>query len=207
MPISNYPIGGRRPPYKRQIAHKNRKNERIRVPQVRLIASNGHQVGIVSTKEALEMAKKSGLDLVEVSSNARPPVCRILDFGKFMYEESKKGKKNIKSGTAKLKEIKFRINIDRHDYETKLKRAEQFLEKGNQVKLTLMFRGRELQHRDRGLEIIKRATLDLKNMGTADSNPKNVGRSITLTISPLPEQKRKLKFKVNSENNKNHKIN
>jgi translation initiation factor IF-3 len=172
---------------------QTRVNDRIRVPEVRLIGPDGSQIGIVSSRDALAKAKQLGLDLVEISPSARPPVCRILDYGKYKYEQSKKQKDN-KTTTTKLKELKFRLNIDQHDYETKLRRAEAFLGKGNKVKISLMFRGREMEHKDIGFEVIKRAIADLEGMGSVDSEPKLVGRNITLTLSPLAANKRKYKF-------------
>lgn len=150
-------------------------------------------IGVMQTKKALELAKSVGLDLVEVSPNSRPPVCRILDFGKYMYEQSKKQKES-KSTSQKLKEVKFRVKIDTHDYLTKIRRAEDFLDKGNKLKLTLMFRGREMEHTDLGFETIKRAINDLQTMATADNDPRLAGRNISVTLSPLPAGRRKKKF-------------
>ena len=150
-------------------------------------------IGVMQTKKALELAKSVGLDLVEVSPNSRPPVCRILDFGKYMYEQSKKQKES-KSTSQKLKEVKFRVKIDTHDYLTKIRRAEDFLDKGNKLKLTLMFRGREMEHTDLGFETIKRAINDLQTMATADNDPRLAGRNISVTLSPLPSGRRKKKF-------------
>jgi translation initiation factor IF-3 len=143
--------------------------------------------------KALELAKKVGLDLIELSPSARPPVCRILDFGKFLYEESKK-QKDTKQVSSKLKEVKFRVSIGSHDFETKLRRAESFLDHGNKVKLTLQFRGRENEHRELGYERVKLASEELNGVATADSEPRLVGRQVTQILSPLPESKRVLKF-------------
>lgn len=173
---------------------KNRKNERIRAHEVRVIGPDGKQIGVLPTKEALEMAKRCGLDLVEVSPTARPPVCRILEFGKFMYEQSKKGKDSAKSATSKLKEIKFRINIEQHDYETKLRHAEEFLFRNNKVKLTLSMRGREMERKHLGFDVINRALADLLGMGTHDTEPKLAGRNIIVMLTPLAANKRKPKF-------------
>ncbi|MET3872406.1 translation initiation factor IF-3 [Puniceicoccus vermicola] len=150
-------------------------------------------IGVMQTKKALDLAKSVGLDLVEVAPNSRPPVCRILDFGKYMYEQSKKQKES-KSTSQKLKEVKFRVKIDTHDYITKIRRAEDFLDKGNKLKLTLMFRGREMEHTDLGFETIKRAIKDLESMATADNDPRLAGRNISVTLSPLPSSRRKKKF-------------
>ncbi|MFP6901763.1 MAG: translation initiation factor IF-3, partial [Opitutales bacterium] len=134
---------GKRPFGKRRFQRKRtyiRKNERIRAPEIRVIGPDGKMIGVMPPDKALKIAKEHGLDLVEVSASARPPVCRILDFGKYKYEQSKLKKNKEKSN--KVKEVKFRVRIDVHDYETKLKRAEQFLLQDNKVKISLMFRGR-----------------------------------------------------------------
>jgi len=150
----------------------------------------------MKTKEALDLAKQAGLDLLEVSPNARPPVCRILDYGKYQYEQSKREKDSKKAQSAsKLKEVKFRVRIEEHDYITKLRRAEDFLNHGSKLKITLMFRGREMQHQDLGFDVVNRAIKDLSHIGQADNPPKLVGRNITMTMSPLPTSKRQpLKF-------------
>ncbi len=170
-----------------------RKNERIRARQVRLIGPDGRQLGVVDRDEALDLAKQVGLDIVEVAATATPPVCRILDFGKYMYELSKK-EKDKKHNTSKIKEVKFRVRIEQHDYETKLRHAEEFLFKGNKVKVTLQFRGREMEHRELGVEVVERAVADLAHVGTADSEPRLAGRLVNLVMSPLPQAKRRLKF-------------
>ena len=133
------------------------------------------------------------MDLVEVAAQARPPVCRIMDFGKYVYEQQKKSKDN-KATSSKTKEVKFRPRVETHDYETKMRRAEQFLGKGFKVKLTLSFRGREMSHTDLGYETIQRAIEDLATMASADNNPKLVGRNINVMMTPLPAHKRKPKF-------------
>jgi len=150
-------------------------------------------IGVMETKKALELAKSVGLDLVEVSPNSRPPVCRVLDFGKYMYEQSKKQKES-KTTSQKLKEVKFRVKIDTHDYLTKIRRAEDFLDKGNKLKLTLMFRGREMEHTNLGFDTVKRAIADLETMATADNDPRLAGRNISVTLSPLPSSRRKKKY-------------
>jgi translation initiation factor IF-3 len=189
-----------RPSYNRRHQQQRgpRKNDRIRVPEVRLIGSNGQQIGVIATREALQMARSEGLDLLEVSPNAQPPVCRILDYGKYMYEESKKQKGSKSTGT-KLKEVKLRTRIETHDYVTKLRHAEEFLNDGNKVKLSLFFRGREMEHPELGMETIMRAINDLKHIGTADNEPRHIGRNIILTLSPLPPNKRKLIFNAPDE--------
>lgn len=185
--------GGRGNFNRRNVNRGPRRNDRIRVPEIRVIGPDGNQVGIMQTRDALQLAKKAGLDLLEISPNARPPVCRILDYGKYMYEQSKK-QKDSKTTSQKQKEVKFRVRIDQHDFITKLRHAEQFMIKGAKVKMTLMFRGREMEHTEIGFETIKRAIEELAHIGTADSPPRLVGRNITLTMSPLPTEKRKRKF-------------
>jgi translation initiation factor IF-3 len=173
-----------------------RKNESIRALEVRLISPEGKQIGVVSKDEALRLARSVNLDLVEIASTARPPVCRILDFGKYMYELSKKQKetKAKAASSSRIKEVKFRVRIEEHDYITKLRRAEEFLYKGAKVKMTLMFRGREMEYTNLGMEVISRAAIDLLHIGVADSEPKLSGRNINMIISPHPKHKRTLKF-------------
>ncbi len=188
------PRSGKRRPQRRIDPFASiRRNHRIRVPKIRVVGPDGHQFGIMDTKEALDIALEAGLDLVEVAASARPPVCRIMDFGKYVYEQQKKGK-DSKGTSSKTKEVKFRPRVEQHDYMTKLRRAEEFLDKGNKVKLTLSFRGREMAHTDVGFDTINRAITDLEDMGHADNEPKLVGRNINVMISPLPANKRKPKF-------------
>lgn len=146
--------------------------------------------------EALAIAKNHGLDLVEISPSARPPVCRILDFGKYKYEQSKKDKesKQKKSTSGKVKEVKFRVRIENHDFMFKIKHAEEFLGKGNKVKLTLMFRGRENEHRELGFETINRAVKELEHIGHRDTEPRLSGRIVSTMLSPLPEKDRVFKY-------------
>lgn len=141
------------------------------------------------------MARRLGLDLVEISASARPPVCRILDFGKYRYQQSKKGKDGKSQRTKnKVKEVKFRVRIEDHDYFTKIKHAEEFLGKGNKVKLSLMFRGREIEHKDLGFETIARAVADLEHIGHQDTDARLAGRFINTMVSPLPEKQRIFKY-------------
>ncbi|MBT6379871.1 MAG: translation initiation factor IF-3, partial [Opitutales bacterium] len=187
------PRGKRRPPRKPDPFASIRRNHRIRVPKIRVVGPDGNQVGLMDTKEALAIAQEGGLDLVEVAGNARPPVCRIMDFGKYVYEQQKKAK-DSKGSSSKTKEVKFRPRVDVHDFMTKLRRAEQFLDKGNKVKLTLSFRGREMAHTEIGYDTIGRAIKDLDHMATADNTPRLVGRNINVMLSPLPANKRKPKY-------------
>ncbi|MEX2381283.1 MAG: translation initiation factor IF-3 [Opitutales bacterium] len=182
------PFRGRRP-----WQRGPRRNERIRSREVRVIGPKGDQIGIMATEKAIQLARQIGYDLVEISANANPPVCRILDFGKYMYEQSKKTK-DSKATTSKIKEVKFRVKIGEHDYMTKLRHAEEFLGKGNKVKLTLTFRGREMEHKELGFENITRAIGDLNQVGVPDAPPRLAGRNINAMLSPLPANKRKIRW-------------
>ncbi len=171
-----------------------RKNDRIRAREMRVIDPDGKQLGVMDRDQALMAAKQYGLDLVEISATAKPPVCRILDFGKYMYELSKKSKEKSASSSSKIKEVKFRVRTDTHDYMTKIRRGEEFLFKGNKLKMTLMYRGRENEHKELGLELLQRAIADLAHVGSADTPPRISGRIASLSMSPLPQAKRKLKY-------------
>ena len=175
-----------------------RRNHRIKVPQVRLISPEGKQLGIIDTAKAINLALENGLDLVEVAPNATPPVCRIMDFGKYVYEEQKKHS-NAKSTASKIKEIEFTARIEQHDYETKLRHAEEFLDHGNKVKMRLKFRGREMAHTEIGFEVMKRAVGDLAGMAHPDADPKLIGRNIHVMLTPLPANKRRPKFLLSEE--------
>jgi translation initiation factor IF-3 len=174
-------------------------NERIRAREVRVIvAANNQQLGVLRLDEAIRRARSMGLDLVEIAPNAQPPVCRIVDFGKFRYDLSKQ-EKDKKQTTTKVKEVKFRVNIDEHDYITKVRHAEDFLDKGNKVKVHLQFRGREMAHQELGMNVVKRVREDLVGMAHVDMEPKLVGRAIGMTLSPLPAGKRQRKFTKHGE--------
>jgi len=162
-----------------------RVNERIRVPHVRLIGPDANQLGIVAIQKALELANQHELDLVEVAPNADPPVCRIIDFSKFKYDEEKKereAKKHQKQG--KLKEIRFKPNIDDHDYETKMKQAVSFLKKKDKVKINLFFRGRQMEHLDLGRKVLDKLILDLSGDGQVEKLPSLEGRIMYFVIAP-----------------------
>ena len=163
-----------------------------------IVASNNEQLGVLRLDEAIRKARSMGLDLVEIAPNAQPPVCRIVDFGKFRYDLSKQ-EKDKKQTTTKVKEIKFRVNIDEHDYLTKVRHAEDFLDKGNKVKVHLQFRGREMAHQELGVLVVKRVREDLAGMAHVDMEPKLVGRAIGMTLSPLPPGKRHRKFTKHGE--------
>ena len=162
-----------------------RVNERIRVPHVRLIGPDSKQLGIVSIQKALELANQYELDLVEVAPTANPPVCRIIDFSKFKYDEEKKereAKKHQKQG--KLKEIRLKPNIDEHDYSTKLKQAASFLKKKDKVKINLFFRGRQMEHVDLGRKVLDRFIGDLTNDGQLEKAPALEGRIMYFVVAP-----------------------
>lgn len=155
------------------------------MPEVRLIGAEGEQVGIVPTPEALQQAEQAGLDLVEIAPNADPPVCRLMDFGKFRYEESKKrheAKKKQKQ--TQVKEIKFRPRTDIGDYNVKIRNLIKFLENGDKTKITLRFRGREMAHQELGLDLLKRVENDLAEVGTVEQYPRMEGRQMVMVVSP-----------------------
>lgn len=158
-----------------------------------IVASTNEQLGVLKLSDAIKHAQQAGLDLVEVAPNANPPVCRIVDFGKYRYEIAKQ-EKDKKATTSKLKEVKFRVNIDDHDYMTKICRAEKFLDKGNKVKTQLQFRGREMAHQELGYELMQRVKADLATMSAVETEPKMMGRSINMMLSPLPANRRKLRW-------------
>ena len=160
-------------------------NDDIRVPEVRLIGDDGEQVGVVPTARALEMAVEAGLDLVEVSPDAKPPVCRIMDYGKFVFEQRKKqsiAKKKQKQ--VQVKEIKFRPGTEEGDYQVKLRNLTRFLDDGDRVKVTLRFRGREMAHQELGRDLLKRIEGDLSELGTVEQFPRMEGRQMVMLIAP-----------------------
>lgn len=159
-------------------------NHRIKAAQVRCVDARGEMVGVMPTRDALQLAHDSGLDLVEVSPNADPPVCRVMDFGKYRYQESMKRKEARKHQQNRaLKEIKYHANVGDHDYQTKLNHVRDFIEKGHKVKLSLMFRGRENAHRELGFEVINRVIADCSDISTAEMAPRLMGRSIIAMLS------------------------
>src|SRR6476646_3567117 len=164
---------------------EHRINERIRVPQVRLIDEKGTQVGIVPTHEALQMARERNLDLMEVSPNAQPPVCKICDYGKFKYEKKKKEHEAKKKQTViKVKEIQLRPQTEEHDLEYKFKNVRQFLEDGDKAKITIMFRGREITYVDQGFKIMRQLAELVKDVGTVESHPKLEGKKLIMILAP-----------------------
>jgi translation initiation factor IF-3 len=171
----------RRPPER----DSTRINERIRVPEVRLIDENGEQVGIIPTPEALERARDRDLDLVEVAAQSKPPVCRILDYSKYKYEQEQKAKAARKhQQQVNVREIKLRPKIAQHDYETKRGHVERFLKQQDKVKVTIMFRGREQSHPERGRMILDRLLQDVSEIATMEQEPLQEGRNMTMLLAP-----------------------
>ena len=162
-----------------------RVNASIICKEVRLIDADGNMIGIVTPEKANTMASESGLDLVEISPNANPPVCKIMDFGKFKYDQQKReAEARKKQKTIELKEIKFRPNTDTHDYEVKMRSVTKFLENGDKVKITLRFRGREMAHQELGSELMERVAVDTAHLGKPDVIPKVEGRQMIMIIYP-----------------------
>jgi len=162
-----------------------RTNERIRVPQVRLIGPDGNQLGVMPVQKALELANQHELDLVEVAPSANPPVCRIIDFSKFKYDQEKKereAKKHQKQG--RLKEIRLKPNIDEHDFATKVKQVVAFLKKKDKVKVNLFFRGRQMEHLDLGRKVLDKFIIDTRDAGQVEKEPTLEGRIMSFVIAP-----------------------
>ena len=164
--------------------HDYRVNHRIRVPQIRLIDEEGEQVGIVATADALRRADEAGLDLVEVSPNSRPPVCRIMDFGKFKYQQQKKEQKGKGSSkSSQLKEIRVRPAIDKHDLEYRLENARKFLTQGHKVQVVCIFRGRQMRHPEHGSDVMRQVSEALGDICKIESAPKLIGRRMTMLLT------------------------
>jgi translation initiation factor IF-3 len=164
-----------------------RVNDRIRGPEIRLIGADGENVGVVTPARAMAMAEEAGLDLVEISPNAEPPVCKIMDFGKFKYEQQKReAEARKKQHIIEIKEIKFRPGTDKHDYDVKMRSVMKFLEEGDKVKVTLRFRGREMAHQQLGLELLNRVADDVieAEAGKIESMPRLEGRQMVMMIGP-----------------------
>jgi len=167
-------------------------NHKIRAREVRVIDADGTQIGIVSTSQALAAAEQRGLDLVEVAPNAAPPVCRITDFGKYRYEQTKKDREAKKHNhAAKMKEIKLRLNIDAHDYETKINRMKEFLGEGMKVKVSVFFRGRETTRPEFGRKLLEKVIVDVEGEGKAEVLPKLIGRNMHMMLSPVKNKSAK----------------
>ena len=160
-------------------------NDEIGVPRVRLVDENGEMVGVVGRNEAIAMAVDAGLDLVEIAPNADPPVCKILDFGKYKYEiQKKKNEACKKQKVIEVKEIKLRPSIDDHDYDVKMRSMNKFIEEGDKVKVTMRFRGRELAHQELGMNVLIRVRDDLEEVAKVEQMPRMEGRQMTMVISP-----------------------
>jgi translation initiation factor IF-3 len=160
-------------------------NDRIRNPEIRLIGADGENVGLVTPAMAMQMAEDAGLDLVEISPNAEPPVCKIMDFGKFKFEQQKReAEARRKQKVIEIKEIKFRPGTDTNDYDVKMRSVLKFLGEGDKVKITLRFRGREMAHQDLGLELLNRVAADVETAGKIESMPKLEGRQMVMMIGP-----------------------
>ena len=167
-------------------------NDRIRARQVRLIGADGAQLGVRTLPDALAIARESGLDLVEVAANAEPPVCKIMDFGKYKYEQDQRRKESRKrASNVVIKEMKFRPKIDSHDYDTKMKHVERFLEEGSKVKLTIMFRGREMAHPELGRRILEKVAERVAEIAIVESAPKQDGRNMVMVLNPIRKPKAK----------------
>ena len=161
-------------------------NNRINSPEVQVIASNGENLGILNTNEAISMAKEEGLDLIEIAPNAKPPVCKIIDIGKYKYDAQKKANQaKKKQKKIEVKEIKLRPVTETHDYQFKIKNAQKFISKGDKVKFTIRFKGRELQHSHLGQELMNKIKVDMQEVGKVELDPRFDGKQIIMVIQPL----------------------
>ena len=165
-------------------------NEEIHIREVRVTSATGEQLGIMQTRDALRLAEEQHLDLVEVAPKARPPVCRIMDFGKYRYEQQKREKEaKKKQKVITIKEVKLRPNIEQHDFDVKLKNALRFVEEGNKVKVTIMFRGREMSHQELGRDVLDRVAECMKDKVQIERGAKVEGRNMTMVLAPKPAGK------------------
>jgi translation initiation factor IF-3 len=206
MPVRRWTLPTRPPPFLRRrlsatggaiSTDETRINDRIRARQVRLIGSDGTQFGVKTLPEALQIAREQGLDLVEVAAAADPPVCKIMDHGKYKYEQDQRRKESKrKASNVVIKEMKFRPKIDGHDYTTKMKHVERFLEEGSKVKLTIMFRGREMAHPELGMKILRRVADDVADFAVVESDPRQDGRNMTMVLHPVRKDGRKASSKA-----------
>jgi translation initiation factor IF-3 len=192
------PLRGGRQPHEEEFRISDpRTNDRIRVPEVRLVGPNGEQVGVVRIEVALRLAQDADLDLVEVAPNSKPPVVKIMDYGKFKYEAAQKAKEARRNqANTILKEVRFRLKIEAHDYTTKLKRAEGFLKAGDKVKAMILFRGREQSRPEQGVRLLRKFAEDVAEFGTVESNPTIDGRNMVMVVAP-----HKNKSEVKTEQN------
>ena len=189
-PPDTFPSGG-------HISTELRINDRIRVSEVRLVGPNGETVGIVPTADALRLAQEADLDLVEVAPTARPPVCKLMDYGKFKYENAQKAREARRNQTnVIIKEMKLRPKIDAHDYETKKGHVVRFLRAGDKVKITIMFRGREQHRPELGFRLLQRLAEDVEELGFVESSPKQDGRNMTMVLGP---HKKKADAKIDAD--------
>lgn len=167
-------------------------NREIRAPKVRVIGPGGEQIGVLSLSEALAKAQEMSLDLVEISAGSTPPVCKIINFGKFRYDQTKRAKESKKSQhQVKIKEIKLKINIDSHDLETKIRHAREFIAKGNKVKITCIFRGREIAHTEMGNKLMQKFCTSLEDVAMAEAPLSMMGRMLTVVLAPGSGKKKK----------------
>lgn len=172
-----------RPPFRRKPSGP-RINEDITAEEIRVVDAEGEMRGVMNLKDALELAYDSGLDLVELSPNAKPPVCKILDYGKYKYEQQKKANEaRKKQKTIDVKEVKIRPNIEKHDYDVKMRNARKFLNKGDKVKVTMRFRGREMAHQDIGLDLLKKMQEELSDISKTELSPKLEGRQMIMVLA------------------------
>jgi len=175
-------------------------NREIRAPRVRVISSSGEQVGVLTLYEAIAKAEQEGLDLVEIVPNSNPPVCKIINYGKFRYDQTKREKESKKSQhQVKVKEIKLKPNIDVHDLETKMRHAKEFISKGNKVKVTCTFRGREMAHTEIGDKLVKKFCEDLEEVALPESPPKMFGKMLTVVLAPGGKKKKESSTKPQVE--------
>jgi translation initiation factor IF-3 len=186
-------------PRRTHISTELRINDRIRVPEVRLVGPNGETVGIVPTDQALKLAQEADLDLVEIAPQGRPPVCKLMDYGKFKYENAQKARETRRNQTnVVIKEMKLRPKIDQHDYETKKGHVVRFLRQGDKVKITIMFRGREQHRPELGFRLLQRLAEEVTDLGFVESSPKQDGRNMTMVLGPH-KKKAEAKAEVKAE--------
>ena len=165
-------------------------NDEITSPEIRLVGEQGEQLGIVPIQQALSLAEEAGIDLVEIAPTAQPPVCRIMDFGKFKYHEAKKAHDaRLKQKQIQVKEVKFRPGTDEGDYQIKLRNLVRFLQEGDKTKITLRFRGREMAHQEFGIRLLERVKADLEEHGTVEQFPKMEGRQLVMVMAPTKKNK------------------
>lgn len=179
-------------------------NREIRAPKVRVISHTGEQIGVIPLYEALARAEQEGLDLVEISAGSNPPVCKIINYGKYRYDQTKREKESKKAQhQVKVKEIKFKPNIDEHDLETKLRHTRDFISKGNKVKVSCVFRGREMAHPEIGEKLINQVCEELKDIATLEAPAKLFGRMLTVVLAPGVRKKNEASAGNNPENPEN----